>query len=417
MNKKLDPFTIEELSSIPRWDLIDPKIPSPELPFSSKEYEQRLLRIREMMAREEIDLLYITAPDSMCYLHGYTARWYRGHSTTAWPPLAGTAVHVDYDYPIHLDSIGEERLLLRTSSVKDKRYYLDERMEQGLSFIVGELKAEGWLDGTVGLEFCSHVPNRAVSEAIEAAFLSNGCGEVIDATIPIRSIRRVKSTQEIAYIEEAGRICDVGHQAVIDTLRPGVTELDVYGETVRAMAEVGGEISGIVGAISSGPYLAGHGLNSRRVIEEGDMVFYDPCGVYNRYHANLARGYFVGEPPPELVKLYKLSAGSYEVLQGIAKAGVPIPEVCRELRRYYEDVGIWELRGWVGGYELGISFPPDWVGEFVWTVEEETEGLFLENEVTNYESILNTFLIDTFIYEKDGVRRLSEIPPELIAVG
>lgn len=416
MSENEDRFSVDEMRNISRLSTIPSDAPKPELPFPEAEYRTRFLRLKELMEKEKIDLLYVTAPDSMCYLHGYAARWYRGHSTSAWPPMAGTAIHIDKDDPIHFDSIGELILLERTSVIKDKRYYFDERLEQGLSFIMEELKAEGWLGGTVGMEFWSHVPNRAVSEGIEAAFIASGCKEVIDATGPIRAVRRVKSAKEIAYIEEAARICDIGHQAVIDTLRPGVTELDVYGETVRAMAEAGGEISAIVSAISSGPHLAGHGLNSRRVIEEGDLIFYDPCGVYNRYHANLARGYFVGEPPPELLKLYRLSAGSYEVLKRTAKAGASIPEVCRELRKYYEDVGIWELRGWVGGYELGISFPPDWVGEFVWTVEDETEGLFLENEVTNYESILSTILIDTFVYEKNGVRRLSNIAPELIVI-
>jgi Xaa-Pro aminopeptidase len=281
---------------------------------------------------------------------------------------------------------------------------------------MGECKAEGWLDGKVGLEFSSHTPNPAVSKELVSAFYAQGVHEVVDVSHAVRAIRRVKSPQEIAYIEEAARICDIGHEAVRNTLRPGVTELEVYGEATLAMARAGGEISGIVGAVSSGPLFAGHALNSRRVIEKGDFVFYDPCGVYNRYHANLARGYFLGEPPPELVNLYRLSAGSYPILESTAKANTPVPEVCRALRRYYQDVGIWELRDWVGGYELGIAFPPDWVGEFVWTVAEDTEGVFLENEVTNYESILNTILIDTFVYEKEGARRLSENEPALIVI-
>jgi hypothetical protein len=117
-----------------------------------------------------------------------------------------------------------------------------------------------------------------------------------------------------------------------------------------------------------------------------------------------------------MIELHHLSAGSYAILEEEAKAGSSIPDVCRALRSYYEEVGIWDQRAWVGGYELGIAFPPDWVGEFLWTVEEETEGVFLENEVTNFESILNTVLIDTFVYEKDGARKLSNIAPELIVI-
>jgi Xaa-Pro dipeptidase len=389
----------------------------PEFPFSEEEYQRRLEHMRQHMAEQEIDLLYVTAPDSMCYFHGYMARWYRGHSPSVWPPLAGTAIHVDHDRLIHFDFPMEEILLKRTSVARDIRFMPnDERIDTGLPFIMRELKAEGWLDGTVGMEFWSHIPNRAVSDAFEAAFIANGCRQVVDATRPIRAIRRVKSSQEIAYMQEAARICDVAHETVKEVLRPGVTELEVYGEATKAMARAGGETSGIIGAISSGPYIAGHALNSRRVIQQGDMVLYDPCGVYNCYHANLSRGYFLGEPPDLLVKLYDHAGHAMELLPHIARAGKPIPEVCHELRRYYQDVGIWELRGWVGGYELGIAFPPDWVGEFVWTVEEDTEGTFLENEVTNFESIFNTYLVDTFVYEGQGARRLSTIPPDLIVI-
>lgn len=388
----------------------------PEPPFSVEEYQERLHRMRQSMVDEKVDLIYLTSPEAMYYFHGYAARWYREHSTTSWPPLAGTAIHVDHDRLIHFDFTDEVRLLERTSISKERHFYSQEDLESSLNFLMSELEAEGWLNGTVGLEFWSHVPNPAVSKELVSAFYAAGIHEVLDVSRPVRAIRRIKSSQEIAYIEEAARICDVGHEAVRQILHPGVTELEVYGEATRAMANAGGEVSGIVGAISSGPLFAGHALNSRRVIEPGDFVFYDPCGVYNRYHANLARAYFVGEPPAELVELHQLSGGSYDILQEVAKAGSSIPEVCRALRNYYEDVRIWDQRAWVGGYELGIAFPPDWVGEFLWTVEEETEGVFLENEVTNFESILNTVLIDTFVFEEDGARRLSKIEPELLVI-
>lgn len=388
----------------------------PELPFSLEEFQERLHRMRKSMHAESVDLAYVTSPEAMYYFHGYAARWYRDGSTTSWPPLAGTAIHVDHDKLIHFDFTDEVKLLERTSISEDRRFFPREDLESALDFLMGELQSEGWLSGTVGLEFWSHVPNPAVSKELVGAFYANGIHEVVDISRPVRAIRRVKSPQEITYIEEAARICDIGHEAVRQSLRPGVTELEVYGEATLAMAKAGGEISGIVGAISSGPLFAGHALNSRRVIEKGDFVFYDPCGVYNRYHANLARGYFIGEPPSELIELHHLSAGSYAILEETAKAGSSIPEVCRTLRNYYEKAGIWDQRAWVGGYELGIAFPPDWVGEFLWTVEEETEGVFLENEVTNFESILNTVLIDTYVYEKDGARRLSKIEPELIVI-
>jgi hypothetical protein len=97
---------------------------------------------------------------------------------------------------------------------------------------------------------------------------------------------------------------------------------------------------------------------------------------------------------------------------------VSVAEVNRQLREYYRDAGIWELRQWVGGYELGISFPPDWVGEWTFTVEEEQpEGRFEEGLVSNFESILESAgVIETFVVEPDGAKVLGKLPRELIVV-
>jgi Xaa-Pro aminopeptidase len=412
------PDSSADHSTIERsWRMDTEKVSPPDPPFSREEYQARLRRMRKRMGQEKIDMLYLTSPAAMYYFHGYRARWYREESSTEWPALAGTAIHVDHDRLIHFDYPREKRLLEGTSVAEDVRFLPYKGIPaSGIEMIMTELAAEGWLGGVIGMEFYSPVPNRAISQMVEAGFIQKGCKSVVDATIPVRSLRRLKSPQEIAYIEEAARICDIAHKTVQEVLRPGMTELEVYGETVRAMTRAGGETAAIEGNVSSGSYATEHALSSRRVIQKGEIVFFDPCGVYNRYHANIARGYFVGDPPNDLIERYRLSAGSYELLKEHAKPGESVAKVCRLLKQYYQDEGIWDLRAFVGGYQLGIAFPPDWVGEFYFNVDLETEGVFMESEVTNYESILGTILIDTFVYESTGPRQLSEIPAELIVV-
>ncbi len=50
--------------------------PEMELAFAPGEYRDRLDRIRARMAEDGIDLLWLSAPESLFYVSGYTCIWY-----------------------------------------------------------------------------------------------------------------------------------------------------------------------------------------------------------------------------------------------------------------------------------------------------------------------------------------------------
>jgi Xaa-Pro dipeptidase len=395
------------------------------LAFSREEYLGRIARLREAMREEGIDLLWVTTPEAVCWLHGFVSSWYKANAPMRYPQCYGTAISAHDDRFIYFDNPTEEAVVARTSISEDNRWLPDREAEPNLRFIMDELDREGWLGGTVGMEFWSYVPNRAISTMFEGAFLSHG-GRVVDASAMVRRARRVKSLRELAYVEKAMEICDIGHQTIIDNLKPGITELDLFGKVTAAMMAAGGEFPAQIVIFNTAPVVGGqpqptgHGMAGRKVIEAGEMLTPDLCGVYNRYHANSLRGYYVGDnPPAALVERYKLAGGVFDVIASDVKAGMTVREVNARLRRYYEEVGLWtETDGWALGYELGLSLPPDWVGDFYFHLGDDKylDRVFEENMVTNFESLFNTAMIDTLIYGKDGTRVLSSIPRELIAV-
>jgi len=79
---------------------------------------------------------------------------------------------------------------------------------------------------------------------------------------------------------------------------------------------------------------------------------------------------------------------------------------------------LWKIEGWALGYELGLSLPPDWVGDFYFCLTDENylDRVFEDGMVTNFESFFNAALIDTIVYKKEGLRTLSKIPAELITI-
>ena len=399
--------------------------PDMELAFSREEFRERLQRIRKRMEQDGIDLLWLMAPESLYYVSGYKCEWYQAQGPKQWPATSGIAIHRDHDRFVLFDTPSEKIMCRFVTCAEDTRIFPMGERRDGIAFIVDELKAEGWLSGNVGMEFHSYRPNPAISRRFQSAFESAGMA-VTDGSDILREIRWVKSEQEIAYIEKAAEITDIGLEAARKSIRPGVTELDIYGEIIHAMAKAGGENPAITLPVLSGLKAnTGHSLSSRKVIQAGEQVNVDVSGVFNRYHCNAARAFHVGEPAKDILDYHRLSAGVFEVIAQMLRPNLPVAELVTKTRAYYEEVGIWSDAGWVGGYELGIGFPPDWVGNYVYEMTDtQSDKVFEPGTAVNFESQFFaprlsgiTYYIDSLLFKKDRAYQPVKTPIDLVVVG
>jgi Xaa-Pro aminopeptidase len=399
--------------------------PENEAPFAPQEFSQRLTRLRHKMAAAKIDLLYLMAPESMYYLSGYQAEWYQAQSPQQWPASSAIAVHVDHDHYILFDSEREAVLGRVFTHSVDTRYFPRTALRGSADFVVQELRREGWLKGSVGLEFRSYRPNRIISQQLESAFLTAGAN-VCDGTQLLREVRWVKSAAEVECLKQAAKIANIGMTAAKATIGAGVTELEVYGEMIRAMARAGGENPGITTPVLSGTKTnALHGVATRRRMKQGELVLVDLAGVFKRYHINLARTFHIGEPPRDVLDLCNRAAHSMNLIRGILRPNLPVREFNDTVRNYFQAEGLWERRGWVGGYEMGAAFPPDWVGNFVFDPLSETNAdrVFEPGTAVNYENQFfmpshqgQYFTIESFLFEVDRAQMLGDLPFELTVI-
>jgi Xaa-Pro aminopeptidase len=286
-----------------------------------------------------------------------------------------------------------------------------------VSFLLDQLSDHAWLRGTIGLERWSCTPNPAVFGAIERGLMERDVG-VVDATATIRRVRRIKSTAEIATVERAQVACDAGLRELQRMATPGMTELQAWELYMRGVVAAGGEPAAIHETVAVGPPDASlHSLSSRRRIAPGDYFHADACAAVDRYHARATRPYVVGEPGPELVDFAKIAGGAGQVLVETAKVGMAFRDLHAVLRAYYLDAGLPDAMFFAGGYELGISFPPDWVGEFIWSIhDDETDDVIEAGLVTNFESCAFLAMVDTVVFEEGGARILSRMAPELLVI-
>jgi len=401
------------------------RVPDSEVAFSREEYQRRLDLVRQRMAAAGVDLLYVTNPDHICYLSGYQAEWFQEGGPKSWTGTSGIAVHVDHDHYLHFEN-EDEKLNAEYTTWADHLRIIDEHdISAGFSaWVVGELAAAGWIGTTVALEFYSYRPNPVDSAELRALFEGKGA-TVIDGTDLTAGARLLKSNVELEVIREAARIGDIGLRAAIDNIRAGVTELDVYAEIVYAMAKAGGENPAITLPVVSGKKNACfHALSSRKKIEYGDIINIDVCGVYRRYHSDVCRTVSVGEPDPAVAEYVAYITDALGVAAATLRPGLAVSEFLDEMKRYYDSHGMLENQWWIGGYELGIAFPPDWVGAYYFDVWKDVSGdTFEPGFVSNYEA--NFYLpkdaglscmIDTMIVESDKATFIQEVPCKLFVV-
>jgi Xaa-Pro aminopeptidase len=393
------------------------------LPFPAEEYESRRVRLRRQMSEAGIDVLVITSPDTMCWLTGYASRWYRAGASTTLPPCHCIVLHAGDDTPFLIDTAFHQQLVRITSCIEDVRLLPDTGLtrepdvREFVDFLIDNLAAEAWLSGVVGLEAFSWVPSPAVYDAIVERLTAKGC-TIVDASAAARGARRLKSPAEIACIERAQSACDAGVLALQRAARPDMTGIEAAKYFVAGVVDAGGETAAIPEAVFGGPpEPMAHLLGGRQPIGAGDYFHIDAAAAFEHYHARCTRVLSFGPPRAEVRRLTEIAGGALEVLRD-SRAGHPFAELKRALRDYFVGAGLTKDEFFAGGYELGVSFAPDWVGEFLWSAADpDDESVIPDGLVTNFESCAFVAVVDTVLFETQGTRTLSTVPTDVLVAG
>ena len=401
------------------------------VPFTLEEYEARKKHLKEIMAREKVDMVYITQPDDIFYFTGFDSCWYRAHSGRPWIDMSagGVACHIDKDDYICYENPAEEALLWRESIATDVRIFADDGREMyGKTYhgitkdtnfvdcVVDDLAKSGWLGCTVGMSLGGHRPSPSVAGKLIAGFEAKGC-KVVDMTDPVREVRQIKSPKEIEYTLKAGEFMNNAVQELKRKVEPGMTELQVTAIYEAALRNAGSENMGIVNMCRSGieRLYSFHAPAGRRTIEKGKPFAIDFSGVYNRYHCNNSRVFCIGEPElpegheKEIVECLRKSHNVKELMAKLIKPNMKVEELMEPVKEYYQELGVWGKQFWTGGYEIGIAYPPDWCGtmvygpkEFHFNSDEFDDIRFVPGTVMNFEQ--GFVSIDTVVFSEDDAR-------------
>jgi len=388
------------------------------LPFGAAEYEARLAKVRAEMGRRAIDLLYVTSPPNLNYLLGHLGVYFDARNVTGLAVPANDVAPIYFD--THDHTAGWPPTITDPVKYGERGFYYPE----GPQVVADTLKARGLLQGRVGLEYWSWAPGGPAFAELARRLSGAGASEVVDGSWVVDHVRLVKSPQELAYTREALVIVDAAYEALRDALTPGMTEHEIDALLAYECKRRGGDDPGIRTMVRTGPRTAAfHAPASDRRIAQGDLLMIDVSAVRHQYHGNTARAFSIGENAFWADALAKLVAARDETCAQI-RPGDPTMKLQRLMDAAVDDAGLRDYVWWVGGYVLGISMPPDWVGHIYLNDEEGFEaGVFDPGFVANWEVQLwdlpdggGVGVIDTMIATERGIELPARFPGTLTVV-
>lgn len=165
----------------------------------------------------------------------------------------------------------------------------------------------------------------------------------------------IKSPREIELMRESNRLLAEVHKALEESIRPGMTTLDVDRLGEKLIRERGGipnfkNYNGYPASICvSVNDEVVHGIPSKyRVLQEGDIVSLDAGLIYKGYHSDAARTHAVGKVSPEKQKLMDVTKQSFFEGMKYAKAGNYLYDISNAIDAYVSQFGYGIVRDLVG---------------------------------------------------------------------
>ncbi len=294
---------------------------------------QRLERVREKLLDQGAGAVLINHPPNIQYLSGFTG-------TNGFLLVTPQRSYLFTDFR-----------------------YLDQARTQSPLFET--VKIDGGLDYEKIMSFLAREGIRAL--AVEEEYLSvkafkklaEKSGErlqLLAANGLVETLRAMKTDDEIEYIIAAVRIADSAFQQVLPFIRPGVSEFDVACELEYLLRKKGAERIPFPLIVASGPRSAlPHGVATKKIIRENELVTLDFGAVSGGYCSDMTRTLVVGKPDGIQEERFNLVMEAQELAFQYIKPGVAVTEVDARVRQFFHEQGCEEQFGHGLGHGIGLE--------------------------------------------------------------
>ncbi len=349
------------------------------------EYKQRIQKAAKMVRDRGLDVMLVVSTES----DYANARYFSGF----WPLFERAGVAIS--------ATGDACLLVGPESPIFARDVAANSSKIEKIFVLKEFRESA--DPSYPELVPDTFPQAFKSIGVTGENIKIGLGSYVECTLPILDglkdnfpkaeisycndimveLRKIKSENELACIQEGFRIVDIATEEVIKNLRPGVTELAMVGVAQRVIYENGAEYEGLPMYVFSEKSTS-HAISrpSYRVIEKGDVVQLNLSAKIDGYSPATGLPVIMGKLDAERRKYIDFCYEMHNWTVKNLKAGIPSNKVPLEFLQMFKD------RGFEKNYVYGPCHGTGMIEVEAPWMETSSDWIIEENM---------TFQVDTFI--------------------
>ena len=169
-------------------------------------------------------------------------------------------------------------------------------------------------------------------------------------------LRASKDEGELALMRRAQAITDEAFRAILNFIRPGMTEREIAARLVYELLSRGGERVSFDPIVAAGPNGSRpHAVPGDQVVDAGMFITMDFGCKVEGYCSDMTRTVALGHPTQEMEEVYNAVLAAQKAGINAARAGVTGQEIDEAARRVLREAGYGEYFSHSFGHSLGVD--------------------------------------------------------------
>jgi Xaa-Pro aminopeptidase/Xaa-Pro dipeptidase len=370
--------------------------PKPPGVSPTQAYLGRLANLRAALGRVGVSHFLVTNPKDVAYLTGFL-----GGDSFLLVALVGEAK------PLMISDFRYQEELEPVRPVCDI-FIRPKSMPEAVGHVLGAAHVD-----RLGVQ-ADHL-TIAMRDSIGNARGSVGPNRLVEITGVVAKLRAVKDEMEVGLITKAVRIQEQALQAVMKSIKPGVTERELAGRLEAEMKALGSREPGFqtivaAGATGSLP----HYRPEARKLEKGKSVLIDWGAVYQGYHSDMTRVLSLGKWPAKIEEIYKIVLEAHTAAAKALAPGKTTQEIDAVARKIISDAGYGLQYGHGLGHGIGMNGHEDpFLSHMLAPMPLEAGHVVTIEPGIYLPGIGGVRIEDDYLVTPTGARNLCTLPKDL----